>query len=204
MQIRGRVIGGYEPLLKGVALMFDESGPGNCSSCVLDGNNALTISLNAGTNFPATYTSGSGATAARDWDNQLVETSGSDAPTPPVPLTILVKRDTDGPGGTPGCVVPASGPFVEPTPCNASKNQVVSIFGNGEIILAGVQYGPTDNMAVGGNSTANGRVGQIISWTLSYGGGIAINQQGARNEGNGILRIDAACSAPPPTETCTP
>jgi hypothetical protein len=55
---------------------------------------------------------------------------------------------------------------------------------------------PTDNVAISGNSTSNGRVGQIISWTLKYSGGVQINQEGAANEGPGILRLDAACTAP--------
>jgi hypothetical protein len=200
--IGGRLIGGYEPAAPGVALMFDERGPGNCSSCIFKGNNALTIALNAGTKFPASYGGGVAATAARDWDNQLVETTGPSSPTPPLPISILVRRDTGGPGGTSGCFVPTSPPYIEPTACDANKNQTVNIFGNGDIVLEGVQYAPTDNVTIGGNSSSTGRVGQIISWTLKYSGGISINQQGPGTEGNGILRIDAACSAP--AEPCNP
>jgi hypothetical protein len=69
-------------------------------------------------------------------------------------------------------------------------------------VLEGVQYAPTDNIAIGGNSGSTGRVGQIISWTLKYAGGIGINQEGPGSLGNGILRIDAACSAP--GEPCNP
>src|SRR5206468_1964197 len=58
LDVSGRIIGGYQAGLKGVALMFDERGPGNCSSCIFSGNNALTIALNAGTKFPATSSSG--------------------------------------------------------------------------------------------------------------------------------------------------
>jgi hypothetical protein len=61
---------------------------------------------------------------------------------------------------------------------------------------------PTDNVEISGNSSSNGRVGQIISWTLKYSGGIRINQQGPGTQSNGILRIDAACSAP--GEPCNP
>jgi Flp pilus assembly protein TadG len=194
MDISGRLIGGYEPGSPGIAVMFDEAGPGNCSSCVFVGNNALSIALNAGTRFPATFGGGVPATAARDWDNQLVETSGPMSPTPPLPLTMLVKKDSS-------CTVPTSAPFVEPSACNASRNQTINIFGNGDIVLGGVQYMPTDNVTIGGSSSSNGRVGQIISWTLKYSGGIHINQEGPGTEGNGILRIDSACSAP--GEPCT-
>jgi hypothetical protein len=198
LDVSGRLIGGYEPGAPGVALMFDECR----NTCTFAGNNFPTVALNAGTKFPASYTGGAAATAARDWDNQLVQTSGPDSPTPPLPLTILVKKDTDGPGGTQGCYVPTSAPFVEPAACNASNNQTINIFGNGDIVLEGVQYAPTDNIAIGGNSGSTGRVGQIISWTLKYAGGIGINQEGPGSLGNGILRIDAACSAP--GEPCNP
>ena len=59
----------------------------------------------------------------------------------------------------------------------------------------GVQYAPTDNVEISGNSSSNGKVGQIMSWTLKYSRGIRINQQGPPTENNGILRIDAAFGA---------
>jgi hypothetical protein len=194
MDISGRLVGGYEPSSPGVALMFDESGPGNCSSCIFSGNNALTVSLNAGTKYPATATTGVAATAAIDWAGQLVRTSGSFSPDPPILISVLVKKD-------PACVVPTSAPFIEPSACDAGKNKTVNIAGGGQIILEGVQYAPTDNFEISGGSTSNGRLGQIISWTLKYSGGIRINQEGAQNEGPGTLRIDAACS---PSEPCNP
>ena len=96
--------------------MFDEAGPGNCSGCIFSGKYALTIALNVATRFPPTSTTGAPATAARDWDNQLVETSGPAAgPTPPLPITLLVNKDAN-------CAVPTSPPFVEPGAGNANKN----------------------------------------------------------------------------------
>jgi Putative Flp pilus-assembly TadE/G-like len=201
LDVSGRIVGGYEPGLKGVALMFDETGPGNCSSCVFTGNNALTIALNAGTKFPP-GTSGTAATAAIDWDSQPVQTSGPGSPTPPLLMTILVRHDTAGPGGTSACFVPTSAPFVEPGGCQDSKNKTINIFGNGDIALEGVQYAPTDNTVIGGNSSSHGQVGQIISWTLKYSGGILINQEGPSNQGPGTLRLDAACTAP--STPCSP
>jgi hypothetical protein len=191
LDVSGRLIGGYEPDSKGVALMFDECS----SSCIFKGNNALTIALNAGSNYPATFSGGQPAKAAHDWDDQLVETSGPDSPTPALPLTVLVKYDTND-GGAQGCLVPTSPPWVEPPACDANHNQTINIAGNGQIILEGVQYGPTDNVAISGNSSSNGRVGQIISWTLKYSGGIQINQEGPGTERNGVLRIDSVCSLP--------
>jgi hypothetical protein len=203
MDVGGRLIGGYQAGAPGVALMFDEAGPGNCSYCIFATNSALVISINAGTKYPATATTGAAATAARDWNNVLVETSGPFSPSPPILMSVLVKKDTNGSGGAQGCVVPTgAGPYVEPTACDANKDKTLSLLGNANIILEGVQYAPTDNIEIGGNSSSTGRVGQVIAWTLKYSGGIRINQEGPGSEGNGILRIDAACSAP--GEPCTP
>lgn len=199
LDVSGALIGGYEPGHPGVALMLDECR----NTCTFAGNSpSLVVALNAGTKFPATYGGGVAATAAHDWDDQLVQTSGPSSPTPPILISLLVKRDRDGPAFGSACVVPTSAPFVEPAACDANHNQTINLFGNGGIVLEGVQYAPTDNMAIGGNSGSTGRVGQIISWTLKYSGGITINQQGPGTAGNGILRIDAACSAP--AEPCNP
>ena len=192
LDIGGRLIGGYQPGAPGVALMLDEC---KTSACTFSGNNALTIALNAGTRFPPSFAGGTPATAARDWTNQLVETSGPDGPTPPLPITISVKKD-------PTCFVPTSAPFIEPAACDASKNVTLNVAGGGSLALEGVQYAPTDNVAINGGSSGYGRVGQIISWTLVYTGGTHINQIGPDSTANGILRIDAACSAP--AEPCSP
>jgi hypothetical protein len=194
LDISGRIVGGYEPGQPGVALMFDEAGPGNCSSCVFSGNNALTIALNAGTKFPP-GTSGVGATAAHDWDDQLVQTSGPESPTPPLLLTLLVLKDPD-------CFVPTSAPFIEPSACNAGKNKTLNLAGGGSLAVEGVQYAPTDNVEIHGGSTGTGQIGQIISWTLFYSGGTHINQEGPSNQGPGTLRLDAACTAP--STPCSP
>jgi len=180
-----RIIGGYEPGSKGVAIMFDEC---STAACVFTGNTADTIALNAGTKFPP-GSAGTAATAAIDWAGLKVETSGPDSPNPPLPLTLLVKRD-------PTCFVPTTAPFVEPAACDAIHNTTINIAGGGSLALEGVQYLPTDNVQISGGSTGTGQVGQIVSWTLKYGGGTQINQQGPGTNGPGILRLDAACTAP--------
>ena len=180
-----RIIGGYEPGSAGVALMFDEC---STSACVFKGNTADTIALNAGSKFPPGST-GIAATAAIDWAGLKVETSGPDSPTPPLPLTLLVQKDPD-------CAVPTSAPFIEPAACDANHNKTINIAGGGSLALEGVQYLPTDNVEISGGSTGTGRIGQIISWTLKYSGGTKINQEGPRTNGPGILRLDAACTAP--------
>jgi hypothetical protein len=74
--------------------------------------------------------------------------------------------------------------------------------GGGSLGLIGVQYAPTDNVRISGGSSGTGEVGQIISWTLTYEGGTRINQHYPGTTGNGILRVDAACTAP--GEPCSP
>jgi Putative Flp pilus-assembly TadE/G-like len=188
--VGGRIIGGYRPGTEGVALMFDECN----NQCTFNGNSALTIALNAGNKYPP-GTSGTSATAAHDWNDQAVETTGPSAPTPHILMTLLVKKDTDGPGGTPGCYVPAY-PDREPDTCNATNNRTLNLAGGGSLDVEGVQYAPTDNIEIHGGATGIGRVGQIWAWTLFYSGGTQINQQGAGSNGPGVLRLDSACTAP--------
>jgi Putative Flp pilus-assembly TadE/G-like len=186
MNISGRLIGGYEPAKPGVALMFDEC---STSACIFKGNNAPDLALNAGTRYPPAYGGGTPATAAIDWAGNFVQTSGPDSPNPPLPLTILVKKD-------PTCFVPTAAPWQEPSGCDALKDKTINIAGGGHLALEGVQYAPTDNVEISGGAGTDGRVGQIISWTLKYSGGVAINQEGPASEGVGILRLDAACTSP--------
>jgi hypothetical protein len=181
-----RLIGGYESGKPGVALMFDECA----SQCIFKGNSADTIALNAGTKFPR-GTSGIAATAAIDWNNQPVETSGPGSPTPAILMTLLVNRDTT-------CYVPTSPPFQEPAGCDPGSptNFTINIAGGGQLDVEGVQYMPTDNVAISGSSDGKGTVGQIIAWTVTYSGSTKINQDGVGSQGPGTLRLDAACTAP--------
>jgi hypothetical protein len=183
LDVSGRLIGGYRPGSEGVALMFDECN----NQCTFTGNNAVTIALNVGTKFPP-GTSGASATAAHDWNDQAVQTSGPSSPTPPILMTLLVKKD-------PKCAVPAY-PNREPALCNASDNTTIFVAGGGSLAVEGVQYGPTDNMEIKGGSTGVGQVGQIWAWTLKYTGSTKVNQQGAGSLGPGVLRLDSACTAP--------
>jgi hypothetical protein len=190
LTVGGRILGGYRPGSQGVVLMFDECN----NQCIFSGNSALTIALNAGTKYPP-GTAGTSATAAHDWNDQAVVTSGPSSPTPPILLTLMVKKDTDGPGGTQACIVPAY-PGREPDDCDASHNTTINIAGGGSLDLEGVQYAPTDNFAISGGSTGVGQVGQVWAWTIDYKGGTQINQQGAGSNGPGVLRLDSACTAP--------
>jgi hypothetical protein len=183
VQNNGRLLGGYRPGSQGVALMFDECD----HQCIFDGTGAQTIALNVGTKFPP-GTGGVSATAAHDWDDKAVQTSGPGSPTPAILMTLLVNKD-------PTCFVPAF-PLHEPPACNADKNKTLNLSGGGSLDIEGVQYAPTDNMEIHGGSAGVGQAGQIWAWTLFYSGGTQINQQGAGSLGPGVLRLDAACTAP--------
>jgi hypothetical protein len=187
MQIRGKLFGGYSAGNPGVALVFDEN---NNQPGILDANNAEAIALNAGTQFPNLSSGGAVAAAARDWNNQPVQTSGPDSPNPPLPITLYVKRDT-------ACYVPvAPQDLIEPTSCDANDDKTISMAGGGILVLAGVQYAPTDNVVLSGNSAGTGYIGQVISWTLEYKGGSIVNQEGPKTQDPGLLRLDSACTAP--------
>jgi hypothetical protein len=191
LDVSSRIIGGYRPGSAGVVLMFDECSN---SHCVFTGNNALTIALNAGSKYPP-GTTGTSAIAARDWNNRAIETSGPGSPTPPILMTLMVNKDTNGPGGTQGCTIPAY-PGREPDTCDAAKNKTLNLAGGGSLDVEGVQYAPTDNIEIHGGSSGTGQVGQLWAWTIFYTGGTAINQEGAGSLGPGTLRLDGACTAP--------
>jgi hypothetical protein len=178
--------------------MFDEApgptGAGSCAYCAFSGNNAQTIALNVGTKFPP-GTAGTSATAAIDWNNQPVQTSGAGSPTPALLMTLLVKKDVLGPGGTQGCYVPSPPALlIEPATCDANRNKTINIAGGGSLALEGVQYMPTDNVEISGGSFGAGEVGQIVAWTLKYAGGTSINQHYPGNLAGGVLRLDVACT----------
>jgi hypothetical protein len=91
---------------------------------------------------------------------------------------------------------------IEPTSCDDNHNATINIAGGGLVALEGVQYAPSDNVQINGGSSGNGRVGQIIAWTLFYAGGTHINQEGASSAGSGVLHLDEACSGG--STPCTP
>jgi hypothetical protein len=110
---------------------------------------------------------------------------------PQLIMTVMVEPDSS-------CVVSDTYPVA----CDDTHNNTINLAGGTDLYLAGVQYAPSDNVVMSGSSSGNGYVGQIVSWTIRYTGNSTLNQQGPGTEGNGILRIDAACSAP--AEPCNP
>lgn len=184
--ISGKLIGGYEKSKPGVSLVFQECRNPPPSDCALSAESAGLISINIGDALPGT-TGGSEATAAIGWDGVPVETSGNASPNPPLLMSLVVVPD-------PTCFVPTSAPFIEPPACDANENKTLQMPGGGSLWVAGLQYAPTDNVVITGGSSTEGRIGQIVSWTIEYKGGSTMNHYVQESESNGVLRIDEACS----------
>lgn len=176
------LIGGWAADDPGVALVFNECNPGGGSGCAMRGEASRSILLNAGTLFNNSAPGAAPAGPAETVSGTPVISNGI---TPDeVGLTLIVRKDKT--------CVPA--PF-EPSPlCSPPKNNTLTLAGGGNVFLAGVQYAPTDNVVFTGGSSGNGYVGQIVSWTVTYSGGTDVRQVYPGGEGNGVLRIDEACS----------
>lgn len=112
--------------------------------------------------------------------------------TPNLKITLIVQRDSN-------CEVKL--PYN--TGCGDLSNKTIKLTGGTAMYLAGVQYAPSDNVTVTGNSSGDGYIGQIWGWTLDYkGNNTVINQEGLQPDGPGIMRIDTACSPGEPQATC--
>jgi hypothetical protein len=183
LDAQGSLIGGYTPNSEGVALVFRESEGTEFKNRTSGGSTIPQIvALNAGDRY--LNPGGDEATAARDYSGGLVQTDQ----TPPKVMTVIVQRDTR-------C------PVVYPFPSSCAnvvenQNKAIDLAGGSGLYLAGVQYAPTDNVTISGNTTAGGYVGQVWAWTITYTGGSDINQEGDQEAGPGTIRLDAACTAP--------
>ena len=184
LNAQGSVIGGYQPGMPGVALVFPESAGTVFKNRTGGGSSSLTqiVALNAGSKY--LNPSGLEATAAHDYSGALVQTNQAT----PTLMTVIVPPDSR-------C------PVVYPFPASCSNlvennNKSIDLSGGSGLYLAGVQYAPSDNITVAGNTTTGGYVGQLWAWTIVYTGGSQINQEGSQSAELGTLRLDAACTAP--------
>ena len=178
--VRGSLAGGLISNQPGVVLVIPQSK-------VFDANNALNFILNSGAD--GCSTDGCRASAAIDFAGAQVKTPQG------LVLTIeVLDKDVD-------CFVGTDPVDESNVPqCTVAQNKTVGIAGGGKLAIGGVLYGPSDNMAINGGSAQTGYVGQIVSWTVTYTGGSALNQSYPGPVGNGMLRIDPACAAP--SEPC--
>lgn len=183
------VVGGYDRGQPGVALVFKEC---STSQCQLTANSADLLALNFGDQYK--NPSGTRATAAQCAADCAVSGPVQTSSNPSVLMSLMVVPDPD-------CYVPTSTPFIEPSGCVDSKNKTLVLPGGGDLWVAGVQYAPTDNVNVKGNTTTTGTFGELIAWTVKYDSSF-LNLESAVTEKAGVLRLDRACS--PGGTVCIP
>ncbi len=126
-----------------------------------------------------------------------LDASGAEMKTPAgLVITFEVKP---GPADLAAC-------FSGTTPLACSRSpepNTLRMPGNGQLFVAGVIYAPSDNVTINGdNSGQTGVVGQIVSWTIKYAGGAELNQEYPTTQEIGVVRLDAACTAP--STACNP
>lgn len=169
-QIDGQLLGGLVSNKPGVVIVVPNSQ-------TFAANNAVKLWLNKGGS--SCSSDACRATAPLDYSLNSVETPGH------MILTLMVTE-------VPGCFDPSGFPT---RTCNPSST--IKIPGNAEVFLAGVTYAPSDSVQVQGNLTSTtGTIGQLVSWWTTYGGGAQLNQEYPGGDQPGILRLDAACTAP--------
>lgn len=177
LDIQSSLIGGYDPTEPGVSLWFKRDQE------FKQRNGAL--ALNGGSRFSLTapFTPGG------------VEPSTAPAMTggnPNLKITVIVQKD-------PNCQVAL--PYN--TACADLANNTINLAGGTAMYLAGVQYAPSDNSVISGNSSGVGYVGQIWAWTLYYNGNnTTLTQEGVAVDKPGIIRLDTACSPGEPQALC--
>jgi hypothetical protein len=194
VKVESSLIGGYVPNQPGVAVVFKEAnnfkpaGPGQFTTT----RNTSLLALNVGNKYcpgPA----GTVCPAGRFWATAAQGPQGlvqTPAPNSAL-LTVMVEPD-------PNCTVGV----VEPVSCNDNKNKTIGLTGGGNIFLAGVQFAPSDNASLQGNSGQRADIGAFWAWTIQFSGGTEFNLSGSDAATIGVLRLDPACS--PTVTICNP
>lgn len=194
VKVQSSLIGGYVPNQPGVALVFKEANttnPGGPGQFTTTRNTSL-LALNVGSKYcpgPAgtVCPAGRSSATAAQGPQGLVQTPAPNS----ILLTVMVEPD-------PNCTV---GP-VEPASCNSNKNKTIGLTGGGNIFLAGVQFAPSDNASLQGNSGQTADIGAFWAWTIQFSGGTEFNLSGSTAATAGVLRLDPACS--PAVSVCNP
>lgn len=174
MKIGGSLYGGLISSRPGVVLVFPEG------QTLLNANNAMNFVLNYGSQG-CTFQTSCQASPATDWAGKPVVTPAG------LVITIEVRRD--------GACFSGTNPIISAS-CSTNQDSTIALAGKGQLAVAGVIYAPSDNVHVAGQTGTTGQVGQIIAWTVTYTGGATLNQTYPGGLSAGLLRIDAACSAP--------
>ena len=186
VNVQSSLIGGYVAGSPGVALVMLEANntnrlPGQMTTSSFSSLLAL--------NFGDAYLNSSGSWASAAVGPQgLVETPDPNG----VLLTLMVEPDRVN------CLPIVA---VETTACKGTENdrKTLKLTGGGNIFLAGVQYAPTDNVELKGNSGQASDVGAMWAWTITFNSSV-FNIRTANPELLGVLRLDRACS---PGNLCT-
>jgi putative Flp pilus-assembly TadE/G-like protein len=180
VNVQSTLIGGYVHDQPGVALVLleakNQSGtPGQMTTA----NSTSLLSLNFGDAY--LNPGGHWATAASG-PQGLVSTPNPGG----VLLTLMVEPDRVN-------CLPVTA--TESTACKNTENDrnTLKLTGGGNIFLAGVQYAPTDNVNLKGNSGQEADVGAMWAWTIKFDASV-FNIQTANPELIGVLRLDRACS----------
>ena len=185
LDVSSVLVGGYVGNSAGVAIVLPNCPGNNCPA--FTGNNSALVALNFGSAFQ--NSGGQRATAAA-WHGGFVVTGG----VPSTLMSLLVEPDQN-------CLV-APFPTLEPSNSCSTRQPQLKLPGGGALAVAGVQYAPTDNTQVTGNSPQTGVLGQIISWTIVFSGSSTLSLEAVIGETSGILRLDPACS--PTVNVCNP
>lgn len=196
VRVQTTLIGGYEPGTPGVALVFKEAKitNGNVPGQFSTTNPTSLVALNMGDAYcpgPA----GTVCPTGRSWASPADGPQGpvQTGTRQPVLLTLMVERD-------PGCTVGVEAPSA--AACNASNNKTLQLTGGGGIFLAGVQFAPSDNAVLTGNSGQRSEIGAFWAWTLEFKGGTEFSLSNSNAQLMGVLRLDPACS--PTVTVCNP
>ncbi|MBA3688634.1 MAG: hypothetical protein H0W81_07385 [Chloroflexi bacterium] len=185
LDVSAVLVGGYVGNSAGVAIVLPTCPGINCPA--FTGNNSPSVALNFGNAYQ--NSSGQRATAAA-WNGGFVVTGG----VPSTLMSIMVEPDQ-------GCLAPPF-PTLEPSNSCSNRQPQLKLPGGGALALAGIQYAPTDNTQVTGNSPQTGVLGQIISWTIVFSGSSTLSLEAVVGNTSGILRLDPACS--PTVNICNP
>jgi hypothetical protein len=188
--VQDTLIGGYVPSQPGVAIVLLEAKTANGSSPgqMTTATSTSLLALNFGDGYCPL-----GGCPAGNW------ASPANGPQGPV--------KTPDPNGVLMSLMVVPNPVclpivaAETTACKNTENdrKSLTLDGGGNIFLAGVQYAPTDNVKLAGNSGQTAEVGAIWSWTLEFKGGTVYQIRTANPQLLGVLRLDRACS---PGNTC--
>jgi hypothetical protein len=179
VNVQSTLLGGYVASQPGVALVLleakNQSGtPGQMTTS----NSTSLLALNFGDAY--LNSGGSWATPANGPQGLVSTNPGG------ILLTLMVEPDRTN------CLP------ITPTESNACKTTendrvTLKLTGGGNIFLAGVQYAPTDNVQLKGNSGQASDVGAMWGWTITFNASV-FNIRTANADLVGVLRLDRGCS----------